>query len=117
MCVSTCKISDGKKAHYALVLSNGKIFLIRLNGSGSQVHLTDVVEVSMRDFFLRRQLFHLIEQDVHLELGAEVLQTAVAERLSVATKSKAVVVSVIHAFSQRLQGTRKGCGLLIGGLI
>lgn len=98
------------------MLSNGKISLIGLGGSGSQVHLTDVVEVSMRDFFLRRQLFHLVEQDVHLELGAEVLQTAVAERLSVAKKKKAVV-SVIHASSQRLQETRKCCGLLIGGLI
>lgn len=70
------------------MLSDGKIVLIRLSGSGSQVHLTDVVEVSMRDFLLRCQFFHLIEQDVHLELGAEVLQTAVAERLSVAKKKK-----------------------------
>lgn len=78
------------------MLSDGKIFLIGLSGSGSQVHLTDVVEVSMRDFFLRRQLFHLIEQDVHLELGAEVLQTAVAERLSVAKKKQWWLVSFMH---------------------
>lgn len=99
------------------MLSNGKTVVIRLSGSGSQVHLTDVVEVSMRDFFLRCQLFHLIEQDVHLELGAEVLQTAVAERLSVAKKKEAVVVSVIHAFSQRLQETRRCGGFLIERLI
>lgn len=57
----------------------------------------------MRDFFLRRQLFHLIEQDVHLELGAEVLQTAVAERLSVAKKKKAAVVS----FMDFLKGSKR----------
>lgn len=80
------------------MLSDGKVFLIGLSGSSSQVHLTDVVEVSMRDLLLRRQLFHLIEQDVHLELGAEVLQTAVAERLSVAKKNqkRRWLVSFMH---------------------
>lgn len=38
----------------------------------------------MWDFLLRCQLFHLIQQDVHLELGAKILQTTVAEGLSVA---------------------------------
>lgn len=54
----------------------------------SQVHLTDIVEVSMWDFLLCGQLFHLIQQDVHLELGAEILQTTVAEGFSVAMGNK-----------------------------
>ncbi len=61
-----------------------RLILMRLSRNSSQVHLTDVVEVSMWDFFLRRQLFHLIQQDVHLKLGAKILQTTIAEGLSVA---------------------------------
>lgn len=64
------------------------IWIIRLSRNSSQVHLTDIVEVSMWDFLLRCQLFHLIQQDVHLELGAKILQTTVAERLSVAKGNK-----------------------------
>lgn len=51
-------------------------------------YLADVVEVSMRDFLLCCQLLHLIEQDVHLELGAQVLQTAVTEGFSASTRNK-----------------------------
>lgn len=58
--------------------------VIRLNRNSSEVHLTDIVEVPMWDLLLRCQLFHLIQQDVHLELGAKILQTTVAEGLSVA---------------------------------
>lgn len=42
----------------------------------------------MWDFLLCCQLFHLIQQDVHLELGAEILQTTVAEGLPVAKGDK-----------------------------
>ena len=42
----------------------------------------------MWDFFLCCELFHLIQQDVHLELGAQILQTTVAEGLSVAKGNK-----------------------------
>lgn len=47
-----------------------------------QTHLADVVEISVWHLLLGSQLFHLIEQHMHLELGAQVLQPAVAERLS-----------------------------------
>lgn len=40
------------------------------NKRKAQEDLADVVKVSVWDFLLRRQLFHLIQQDVHLELGA-----------------------------------------------
>lgn len=59
-----------------------------MSRNSSQVHLTDIVKVSMWDFLLRSQLFHFIQQDVHLELGAKVLQTTVAEGLSVAKRNK-----------------------------
>lgn len=62
--------------------------LIGLSGNSSQIHLTDIVKVSVWDFLLRCQLFHLIQQDVHLELGAEILQTSVAKGLSVAMGNK-----------------------------
>lgn len=65
--------------------------MIRLRRNSSQVHLTDIVKVSMWDFFLRCQLFHLIQQDVHLKLGAKILQTTVAEGLSVAKGNKGFV--------------------------
>lgn len=42
----------------------------------------------MWDFLLCCELFHLIQQDVHLELGAKILQTAVAEGLSVVKETK-----------------------------
>lgn len=42
----------------------------------------------MWDFLLCCQLFHLVQQDVHLELGAKILQTPVAEGLSVVTGTK-----------------------------
>ena len=41
----------------------------------------------MWDFLLCCQLLHLIQQDVHLELGAKILQTTVAEGLSVAKRN------------------------------
>lgn len=44
-----------------------------------RTHLADVVEISVWHLLLGGQLFHLIEQHVHLELGAQVLQPAVAE--------------------------------------
>lgn len=62
--------------------------LIGLSGNSCQIHLTDIVKVSVWDFLLCCQLFHLIEQDVHLELGAEILQTSVAKGLSVAMGNK-----------------------------
>ena len=62
--------------------------LIGLSGNSCQIHLTDIVKVTVWDFLLRCQLFHLIEQDVHLELGAEILQTSVAKGLSVAMGNK-----------------------------
>lgn len=43
------------------------------------VHLPDVVEVTVGHLLLGCQLLHLVEQHVHLELGAQVLQAAVAE--------------------------------------
>lgn len=43
--------------------------------------LAYVVKVSVGNLLLGCQLLHLVQQDVHLEFGAEVLQTAVAERL------------------------------------
>lgn len=73
--------------------SGFKIIVIKRSRNSSQVHLTDIVEVSMWDFLLCCQLFHLIQQDVHLELGAKILQTTVAEGLSVANgKQKQVMV-------------------------
>lgn len=45
----------------------------------AEAHLTDIVEVPVWHFLLSSQLLHLIEQNVHLELGAQVLKTAVAE--------------------------------------
>lgn len=47
-----------------------------------RTHLADVVEISVWHLLLGGQLLHLVEQHVHLELGAQVLQPAVAERLS-----------------------------------
>lgn len=47
------------------------------------LHLADVVEVPVRNLLLGSQLLHLVQQDVHLELGAQVLQATVAERLPV----------------------------------
>lgn len=38
----------------------------------------------MWHFLLSCQLFHLIQQYMHLELGAQILQTTVAEGLSTA---------------------------------
>lgn len=35
----------------------------------------------MGNLLLGRQLLHLVQQDVHLELGAQVLEATVAERL------------------------------------
>lgn len=40
-----------------------------------------VVEVSVRNLLLSRQLLHLVQEDVHLKLGAQVLKATVAERL------------------------------------
>lgn len=65
-----------------------QITVIGQSRNTSQVHLTDIVKVSMWDFLLCCQLFHLIQQDVHLKLGAEILQTTVAEGLSVARGNK-----------------------------
>lgn len=62
-------------------------------GNSSGVHLTDIVKVSMRDFFLCRQLLHLVQQDVHLELGAQILQAAVAEGLPAAEGHNVWLVS------------------------
>ena len=45
-------------------------------------HLADVVEVSVWNLLLGGQLLHLVEQHVHLELGAQVLSPTVAEGLS-----------------------------------
>lgn len=45
--------------------------------------LSYVVEVSVWNFLLSGQLLHLIQEDVHLEFRAQVLQAAVAERLPV----------------------------------
>ena len=45
--------------------------------------LSYVVEVSVWNFLLSCQLLHLIQEDVHLEFRAQVLQAAVAERLPV----------------------------------
>lgn len=42
----------------------------------------------MRNLLLSCQLLHLIQENVHLELGAQVLETAVAERLPVARMEK-----------------------------
>ena len=57
-------------------------------GSRGLAHLADVVEVSVRDFLLFRQLLHLVQQDVHLELGAQVLQTAIAKGFSASVRNK-----------------------------
>lgn len=64
--------------------NDGIMIVIRLNRKSCEVYLTDVIEVPVWDFLLRCQLFHLVQQDVHLELGAQILQTTVAEGLSVA---------------------------------
>lgn len=53
-----------------------------------QLYLPYVVEVSVRNLLLSCQLLHLIQENVHLELGAQVLETAVAERLPVARMEK-----------------------------
>lgn len=67
----------------SLITGYNKLFWWVRNSSG--VHLTDIVEVSMWHFLLSCQFFHLIQQYMHLELGAQVLQTTVAEGLSKAT--------------------------------
>lgn len=46
----------------------------------------------MWDFLLCCQLFHLIQEDVHLELGAQVLQSPVAEGLPVAKGIKEILL-------------------------
>lgn len=51
-------------------------------GRGARANLADIVEISVWHLLLGGQLLHLIEQHVHLELGAQVLQPAVTERLS-----------------------------------
>lgn len=45
-------------------------------------YLPDIVEVTVWHPFLGCQLLHLVEQDMHLELGAQVLQSSVAEGFS-----------------------------------
>ena len=45
-------------------------------------HLSDVVEVAMRDLLLTGRLLHLVEERVQVELGAEVLESTEAERLA-----------------------------------
>lgn len=42
-------------------------------GHRAGAHLADVVEVSVWHLLLRSQLLHLVEQHVHLKLGAQVL--------------------------------------------
>lgn len=49
-------------------LKKKRMTVRRLRRSSCLVHLTDIVKVTMRDFLLCCQLFHLIQQDVHLEL-------------------------------------------------
>ena len=44
-----------------------------------RAHLADVVEISVWHLLLRGQLLHFVEQHVHLELGAQVLEPAVTE--------------------------------------
>ena len=46
-------------------------------------HLSDVVEVAMRDLLLTGRLLHLVEERVQVELGAEIPQAPEAERLPV----------------------------------
>lgn len=89
MCVSTCGTSQANREHKpSKILQSASGFNNTnhdwVKQKSSQVHLTDIIKVSMWDFLLCCQLFHLIEQDVHLEFGAEVLQTSIAEGLSVA---------------------------------
>lgn len=60
-------------------------------GPVTSADLPYVVEVSVRNLLLSRQLLHLIQEDVHLKLGAQVLKAAVAERLP---------VKVIHGRSE-----------------
>lgn len=45
----------------------------------------------MGDFLLCRQLLHLIQQNVHLKFGAEILQPTVAEGLSVENADELLV--------------------------
>lgn len=89
MCVSTCGTSQtNRERKRSKILQSASGFNNTnhdwVKQKSSQVHLTDIIKVSMWDFLLRCQLFHLIEQDVHLEFGAEVLQTSIAEGLSAA---------------------------------
>lgn len=88
MCVSTYKIIQMKNHILESDCGLQQIIVIRLSRNISQVHLTDIVKVSMWDLLLCCQLFHLIQQDVHLELGAKILQTTVAEGLSAAKGNK-----------------------------
>ena len=44
-----------------------------------RTHLPDIVEVPVGHFLLSSQFLHLVEQNMHLEFGAQVLQPAVAE--------------------------------------
>lgn len=46
-------------------------------------YLTNIVKVSMGNLFLCCKLLHLIQKDVHLEFGAEILKPTIAKRLSV----------------------------------
>lgn len=65
-------------------ISIGGLVMIEFGNSWSTVrYLADVVEVSVGHLLLGCQLLHLVQQDVHLELGAQVLQTPVAEGLPV----------------------------------
>lgn len=69
-----------------LVLGPGRLG----RGAGAArgpTHLPDVVEIAVRHLLLGSQLLHLVEQHVHLELGAQVLQPAVAEGLSGRTRT------------------------------
>lgn len=76
MCVSTCSggTAEGglNRDQHPVDCSSGAVL---------SANLPNVVEVSVGDLLLSGQLLHLVQEDVHLELGAQVLEATVAERL------------------------------------
>lgn len=79
MCVSTC--GRGTAEGW---LNRNVQHLDSSHGAVSQrPDLPYVVEVSVGNLLLSGQLLHLVQEDVHLELGAQVLEAPVAERLTV----------------------------------
>lgn len=111
MCVSTCggtgaagsSKAGRMEASPAWCWAGGKMAEAQARPQGT-THLSDVVEIPVRHLLLGGQLLHLVEQHVHLELGAQVLQPAVAERLSGRTRTRQGAQSLWG-------GTREGTGL------